>query len=122
MFPDPVVEVITYLSGHFTEISQEPRPDNHRGLYVQVIDVGGGPWEQVFDDARITVETSDADSVVASDAARLCDALLRAYQSSKGRWLATVARPRYSPDPDMRVPAYELTHTLRFRGEEVTVP
>ena len=124
MFPDPVVEVITYLTDHYpgTNLSQDPRPHDHDGLYVQVVDTGGGPFEQVMDDARITVETSHEDSVIAADAARLADALLRAYRSPIGRWLSTVARPRYSPDPDVRVPAYELTHTLRFRGEEVTVP
>lgn len=124
MFPDPVAEIITYLAPHFSdaEFAQDPRPDDHDGLYIQVLDAGGGPWEQVFDDARITVEASEADSMKASDAARLCDALLRAYATSKGRWLATISRPRYTPDPDMRVPAYQLTHTLRFRGEEVTAP
>lgn len=124
VFPDPITELITYLSQYFPDddIAQDPRPDSYVGLYIQVLDAGGGPWEQVFDDVRVTVEVSEGDSVKASDAARLCDALLRAFHTSRGRWLATLSRPRYTPDPDMRVPAYQLTHTLRFRGDEVTAP
>lgn len=123
MFPDPVREVITYLARHIdADFSQEPRPDDHRGLYVQVVDGGGTHYEKVMDDARVIVEVSHEDSVVASEQARVCDALLRAYATSVGRWLATVSRPHYEPDPDMRVPVYQLTHTLRFRGVEVDVP
>lgn len=128
LFPDPVAEILAYHGQHFPDLelgvslAQAPRPDDHDGLYIQVLDAGGGPWEQVFDDVRITVEVSHPDSVEASNAARLSDALLRAYATPKGRWLATVSRPHYTPDPDLRIPAYQLTHTLRFRGEEVTAP
>lgn len=128
VFPDPVAEVMGYLAEHSPglevgqSLAQAPRPDSHEGLYVQVVDGGGGPWEHVFDDARITVEVSHPDSVEASNVARRCDALLRAYAAPKGRWLSTVSHPRCLPDPDLRLPAYVLTHTLRFRGEEVTTP
>lgn len=121
-FPDPVVAVLDHLDGHLpagTSLSLEPRPDDHRGLWVQVVDVGGAIWEQVFDDARVLVEVSCEDSIRASTVARRCDALLRAFHTSEGRWLAQVHRPHYLPDPDIRVPAYQLTHTLRFRGVEV---
>lgn len=128
MFPDPVAEILTYFAESVPglelgeSLAQDPRPDDHDGLYIQVVDAGGGPWEHVFDDVRITVEVSAADSVEASNTARHCDALLRAYATPKGRWLATISRPHYTPDPDQRIPAYQLTHTLRFRGEEVTTP
>lgn len=123
MFPDPVAEIITYLSQHIdADFSQEPRPNDHRGLYVQVVDGGGIHYEKVMDDARVIVEVSHEDSVTASDQARLCDALLRVYATPVGRWLNTITRPHYEPDPDMRVPVYQLTHTLRFRGVEVDVP
>lgn len=123
MFPDPVAEVITYLAQHIdAEFSQAPRPDDHRGLYVQIVDGGGTHYERVMDDARVIVEVSHEDSVVASEQARRCDALLRAYATPVGRWLNTINRPHYEPDPDMRVPVYQLTHTLRFRGVEVDVP
>lgn len=128
LFPDPVAEILSYFGEHISvlelgeSLAQDPRPDDHDGLYIQVVDAGGGPWELVFDDVRITVEVSAPDSVEASNTARLCDALLRAYATNRGRWLATISRPHYTPDPDLRIPAYQLTHTLRFRGEEVTAP
>lgn len=123
MFPDPVSETITHLTQYVDgDLSQEPRPHDHRGLYVQVVDGGGTHYEKVMDDARVIVEVSHEDSVVASDQARFCDALLRAYDTPVGRWLNTISRPHYEPDPDMRVPVYQLTHTLRFRGVEVDVP
>lgn len=124
MFPDPVSEVITYLAQHIDgDFSQEPRPDDmKRGLYVQVVDGGGVHFEKVMDDARVILEVSHEDSTVASEYARRCDALLRVYATPMGRWLNTISRPHYEPDPDLRVPVYQLTHTLRFRGVEVDVP
>lgn len=123
MFPDPVSEVITYLAQYIdADFSQEPRPHNHHGLYVRVVDGGGAHYEKVMDDARVIVEVSHEDSAAASERARLCDALMRVYATPVGRWLNTISRPHYEPDPDRRVPVYQLTHTLRFRGVEVDVP
>lgn len=126
-FPDPAAEILAYLAPRIPGLpdgawSQDPRPDAHQGLWLQVADAGGDLFEQVFDDARLTVELSEPDAEIASAAARRADALLRAYATPKGRWLALISRPHYAPDSDLRIPAYQLTHTIRFRGVEVTVP
>ncbi|WP_058234119.1 hypothetical protein [Devriesea agamarum] len=123
IFPDPVAIVISYLSQHLdAQYSQDPRPDDFRGLYISVVDSGGTLYEQVFDDVRITVECSHEDADAASLAARTVDALLREWGAQEGRWLNVMSRPRYTPDPDLRIPIFQLTHTLRFRGQEVPTP
>ena len=117
LFPDPLELAISAIVSdlEFTDavISVDPRPDDFKGLYVHVRDAGGpGEWQHTF-------EVSHPDSVEASRAIRRIDQIIRSFHTGEGLWLDTVTRPYYSPDPDMRVPAYMMTHTIRVRGIEV---
>lgn len=123
-FPDPLALVISAIGSNpeFLDaaISVDPRPDDFKGLYVCVRDAGGpGDWQHVFEDVRVSIEVSHPDSVEASRAVRRIDQIVRSIHTSEGLWLDTVTRPYYSPDPDMRIPAYLVTHTIRVRGVEV---
>lgn len=124
LFPDPLELAISAIvsDSEFTDaaISVDPRPDDFEGLYVHVRDAGGpGEWQHTFEDARVSVEVSHPDSVEASRVIRRIDQIIRSFHTGEGLWLDTVTRPYYSPDPDMRVPAYMMTHTIRVRGTEV---
>lgn len=124
IFPDPLALVISAISSdpEFLDavISVDPRPDDFKGLYVHVRDAGGpGDWQHAFEDTRVSVEVSHPDSVEASRTIRRIDQIVRSFHTGEGLWLDTVTRPYYSPDPDMRVPAYMMTHTIRVRGIEV---
>lgn len=123
LFPDPLALTISAIvtDSEFADaaLSVDPRPDDHQGLYIHVRDAGGpGDWQHVFEDARVNVEVSHPDSVEASRVIRRIDQIIRSLHTSEGLWLDTVTRPYYSPDPDMRIPAYEMTHTIRCRGIE----
>lgn len=124
LFPDPLELIISEIASdsEFADaaISVDPRPDEFRGLYVCVRDAGGlGDWQHVFEDARVSIEVSHPDSVEALRVIRRIDQIIRSFHTGEGLWLDTVTRPYYSPDPDMRVPAYMMTHTIRVRGIEV---
>ncbi|MGQ4544536.1 hypothetical protein ACUH97_07975 [Dermabacteraceae bacterium P13088] len=127
LFPDPVAELRAYLlgSGWFAgeSIAMQPRPDDHVGLYVYLLDAGGpGIEDTVTMRARLTVECSHEDSAAASLASRRVDSLLRDWNTHWALWQAELSRSRFDPDPDMRCPAYTSTHVVRFLGEEVTPP
>ena len=124
IFPDPLELIISEIvsDSEFADvvISVDPRPDDFKGLYVHVRDAGGpGDWQHAFEDTRVSVEVSHPDSVEASRVIRRIDQIIRSFHTGEGLWLDTVTRPYYSPDPDMRVPAYMMTHTIRVRGIEV---
>lgn len=118
---DPVVRALSYLTPYLDAVPQPEVPANWEWgpLLVVVTDTGGaGERDVVLDDARLTVEVSHQDSVIASETCRRIHGLLRAWQGQEPGvyWLRTLQRPTYTPDEQTRTPAYTTTVELSFRA------
>lgn len=124
---DPIIRTRAFLVKFFPDATILPEPPEKwlwDKLLVTVSDVGGaGRFAAVMDDARVMVEVSHPDQLVASEAARKIYALLIEWPRFESGvfYRGTVMRPTYQPDQLTRVPAYAMTVNLFFRGDSVEV-
>lgn len=95
-------------------------PATRPEFMVKVTLTGGSVRNQISHEVQLTVECWAADSLKASELARLCHALTIAMQGAvfSGVWVRAarpVSNPASFPDPDTSTPRYQFTTRLDVR-------
>lgn len=123
---DPVLRARAFLKGYFSrvEIRVPPGWDWKSTLVVIRDGGGGGEYDRVLSDARLTVEVSDPSVGVASTVARQVLALLHEWprMESGVYFRAEAGRPAYFPDDDTGTPLYTFTVNLAFKHVPAVIP
>lgn len=118
--PDPVVRARSYLQRYVATVEGGVPADWKWAapLVVLLDGGGGGEYDRVLSEARLTVEASAPTRGEASALARRVLALLRAWQDAERGvyWGGEVSRPAYFPDDETGTPLYVFTVSLVFRA------
>src|SRR5699024_7120990 len=125
-FPDVEAVMVAGLAGALESRgdSATVAPKFMDGRHVRVSRIGGTRWNIVTDRPMLLCECYDANETDASDLARLARALVWAMPGSEvsGAWVRRVVEvsgPQSYPDPDTRLPRYQLTVQVSLRGEAI---
>lgn len=123
VFPDIEGVIITHLqsvleSTHVSTKVPVPRPTR----MVKVTRVGGNKIRLNAESAMVTFQCWEADSVKASELARLARAYIHALdgETVNGVWIyrvIDVGGPAFVPDPETDTPRYQFTVSLDLKGE-----
>lgn len=123
IFPDAEAVVISHLKTvlpgtHISTKVPTPRP----ARLIKVTRVGGPKVRLNAESAMLVFECWEADTVKASDLARLAKAYVHAMagENVAGNWVYKVTEVgglAYNPDPESDYPRYQFTVSLDLRGE-----